>query len=200
MIENTLKSVYKYMRLCIIGILVCTVYTASAYAGICFLSGNDCVTDITSGSATIYEKEDKVLTEASPVGDRCTIAVEPENEICEKCADGNFKNCECAGGFERSKTGACVPVNSPDAVSDSYSDRYSEGINYIFSCPKECRYSEDCQLGGHCARRQKLRCQGFACEDTNSSACITPRYAKCKGCATDVIYDGIAGCRCHCGT
>ncbi|MEE6207099.1 MAG: hypothetical protein VZR95_03490, partial [Alphaproteobacteria bacterium] len=94
MIGNALKSVYKYMGLCIIGTLACTVYTPSAYADICFLPGSDCVTDITPGSLATYEKGDEDLTGSSSGVDRCTISVEPENEICEKCADGNFKNCE----------------------------------------------------------------------------------------------------------
>ena len=46
MIGNALKPVYKYIGLCIIGTLVCTVYTPSAYAKICFLPGNNCVDEL----------------------------------------------------------------------------------------------------------------------------------------------------------
>ena len=90
MIGNALKSVYKYMGLCIIGTLACTVYTPSAYADICFLPGSDCVTDITPGSFSTYEKGDDLIGSNSGA-DRCMISVEPENEICENVQTATSK-------------------------------------------------------------------------------------------------------------
>ncbi|MBO6280985.1 MAG: hypothetical protein J6N49_00490, partial [Alphaproteobacteria bacterium] len=80
MIGNALKSVCKYMGLCIIGTLACTVYAPSAYADICFLPGGDCVTDI--NDTQTHQWEEVPDTPSSGGREICSITVEPANEQC----------------------------------------------------------------------------------------------------------------------
>ena len=134
MIGNALKSVYKYMGLCIIGTLTCTVYAPSAYADICFLPGGDCVTDI-NDTQTHHRDE---VPDTSPSGDReiCSITVEPANEQCVHCADGNFKDCHCVSGFERGVSGTCIKSCPRNSTRQANGDcRCSSGMSM---CNGEC--------------------------------------------------------------
>ena len=157
MIGNALKSVYKYMGLCIIGTLACTVYIPSAYADICFLPGGDCVKDIDDNHT--YTRDEEPDTPSGGNRETCSIAVEPANEICVKCADGNFKNCECAGGFERVAGSGCIATckgGSSRQADGSCACPYGTTMcddtcmantktgNFVLN-PVTCRY--DCQTG-----------------------------------------------------
>ncbi|MEE6207111.1 MAG: hypothetical protein VZR95_03550 [Alphaproteobacteria bacterium] len=117
----------------------------------------------------------------------CPITIEPENEICEKCADGNFKNCECAGGFERSRSGLCIETCKGGTI------RQSDG---------ECKCPRDQSMcDGTCMQNSKagnlvLACPNYVCQTGYESvAGLEGCFLKCNAAAGEV-HNSQGGCEC----
>ena len=124
--KNALRSVYRYIGLCMIGTLISAVYIPYAHADICFLPGGSC---FAGGDEPACDTScDCVGTNCCPDpscltnnrGNQCDGDVVPyqiEGRACDSIGGGNYC-CHniCLGNYERLSNGDCAlkcPSNCP---------------------------------------------------------------------------------------